>query len=38
MQVANWMCDVLDNIEDLTTIESVKGEVVKLCNTFPVYA
>jgi glycine hydroxymethyltransferase len=38
MQVANWMCDVLDNIEDLTTIERVKGEVVKLCNTFPVYA
>ncbi|MFT4993879.1 MAG: glycine hydroxymethyltransferase [Paraglaciecola sp.] len=37
-QVANWMCDVLDNIEDLATIERVKGEVVNLCNTFPVYA
>lgn len=37
-QVANWMCDVLDNIEDLATIERVKGEVVELCEQFPVYA
>lgn len=38
MQVANWMCDVLDNIEDAGTIERVKGEVVTLCEQFPVYA
>jgi glycine hydroxymethyltransferase len=37
-QVANWMCDVLDNIEDLATIERVKGEVLALCHSFPVYA
>lgn len=37
-QVASWMCDVLDNIEDLATIERVKGEVVTLCEQFPVYA
>ena len=37
-QVATWICDVLDNIEDLATIERVKGEVVSLCETFPVYA
>lgn len=37
-QVANWMCDVLDNIEDLATIERVKSEVVTLCEQFPVYA
>lgn len=36
-QVANWMCDVLDNIEDLATIEKVKGEVLALCGRFPVY-
>lgn len=37
-QVANWICDVLDNIEDMGTIERVKGEVLNLCKTFPVYA
>lgn len=37
-QVASWMCDVLDNIEDLATIERVKDEVVTLCEQFPVYA
>lgn len=37
-QVGNWICDVLDNIEDLATIERVKGEVIALCEKFPVYA
>ncbi|TRY29527.1 serine hydroxymethyltransferase [Aliiglaciecola sp. M165] len=37
-QVATWMCDVLDNIEDESTIERVKAEVVTLCEQFPVYA
>nr|WP_297349691.1 serine hydroxymethyltransferase [uncultured Glaciecola sp.] len=36
-QVATWMCDVLDNIEDQSVIERVKGEVVELCERFPVY-
>jgi len=36
-QVATWMCDVLDNINDQATIDRVKGEVVALCETFPVY-
>jgi glycine hydroxymethyltransferase len=36
-QVATWMCDVLDNIEDQSVIERVKGEVVALCERFPVY-
>lgn len=36
-QVATWICDVLDNIEDQATIERVKAEVVALCETFPVY-
>jgi len=36
-QVATWMCDVLDNIEDHSVIERVKGEVVELCERFPVY-
>lgn len=37
-QVATWMCDVLDNIEDESVIERVKSEVVALCEQFPVYA
>ena len=37
-QVASWMCDVLDNIEDTAVIERVKGEVIALCTRFPVYA
>lgn len=37
-QVASWICDVLDNIEDEATIERVKSEVVALCKDFPVYA
>lgn len=37
-QVANWICDVLDNINDASVIERVKGEVVTLCEQFPVYA
>jgi len=37
-QVASWICDVLDNIEDEATIQRVKTEVVALCKDFPVYA
>jgi glycine hydroxymethyltransferase len=37
-QVANWICDVLDNINDESVIQRVKGEVVALCEQFPVYA
>jgi glycine hydroxymethyltransferase len=37
-QVATWICDVLDNINDESTIVRVKQEVVALCEKFPVYA
>jgi glycine hydroxymethyltransferase len=37
-QVANWICDVLDNINDESVIKRVKDEVVTLCEQFPVYA
>jgi glycine hydroxymethyltransferase len=37
-QVANWICDVLDNINDESVIQRIKGEVVALCEQFPVYA
>ena len=35
--LANWMCDVMDNVEDTATIEKVKKQVLEVCNKFPVY-
>ena len=37
-QIADWICDVLDNIEDEQTITRVRNQVVALCQRFPVYA
>ncbi|SDB28315.1 glycine hydroxymethyltransferase [Pseudidiomarina indica] len=37
-QVANWICDVLDNIENETVIEQVREKVKALCKEFPVYS
>ncbi len=36
-ELAGWICDVLDNIEDQTVIERVKGQVLEICRRFPVY-
>lgn len=36
-QVANWMCDILDDVKNTATITKVKAEVLKLCQRFPVY-
>ena len=36
-QLTNWMADVLDDLENNSTIERVKTEVVELCARFPVY-
>lgn len=36
-QVATWICDILDNVHALKTIERVKKEVLDLCAKFPVY-
>ncbi len=36
-QLANWMADVLDNIQDAAVIERVKGQVLDICSRFPVY-
>lgn len=37
-QLANWIADVLDNINDPATIERVKAQVIEICKRFPVYA
>lgn len=36
-QVANWCCDIMDNVSDESVIERVKGEVLTLCNSRPLY-
>ncbi len=36
-QLANWMADVLDNVEDTATINRVKAQVLSICERFPVY-
>lgn len=36
-ELTGWMCDILDNIEDESTIDAVRGKVSELCARFPVY-
>jgi len=36
--IANWMCDVLDDLNNTQTIERVKKQVIELCHRFPVYS
>ncbi|SMB84935.1 glycine hydroxymethyltransferase [Pasteurella testudinis DSM 23072] len=37
-ELAGWMCDVLDNIEDEAVIEEIKQKALAICKKFPVYA
>ncbi len=37
-ELAGWMCDILDNLNDEATIESVKQKVLTICKKYPVYA
>ncbi len=37
-ELAGWMCDVMDNVEDESVIADVAGKVQALCARFPVYA
>jgi len=36
--VADWMCDILSDIDDNDTIQRVQGQVLELCRRFPVYS
>jgi glycine hydroxymethyltransferase len=36
-ELAGWMCDILDDIDNREVIESVRGKVQALCRQFPVY-
>ena len=37
-ELAGWMCDVLDSINDEAVIERIKGKVLNICARYPVYA
>ena len=37
-ELAGWMCDVMDDVENEETIASVRNKVLELCKRFPVYA
>ena len=36
-ELANWICDVLDNIDDEQAIQTVKQKVLAVCRRLPVY-
>jgi len=35
--VANWICDIIDNMGNETVVEDVKTKVLDLCQSYPVY-
>ncbi|EEW8732185.1 serine hydroxymethyltransferase [Escherichia coli] len=37
-ELAGWMCDVLDSINDEAVIERIKDKVLDICARYPVYA
>jgi len=36
--LAGWMCDVMDDVENQAAITAVRSKVLELCKRFPVYA
>jgi len=36
-ELTGWMCDILDDIENESSIEAVRNKVAELCARFPVY-
>ena len=36
-QIADWICDIMDNMGDDSVIERIKGEVLALCKSKPLY-
>jgi len=37
-QVADWICDVLDQMGDESVVDNVRAQVLELCSRYPVYA
>ena len=36
-ELSGWIADILDDIDNEETIERVRGQVLALCERFPVY-
>ena len=36
--LAGWMCEVMDDVDNQDTIVAVRGKVLELCQRFPVYS
>ncbi len=36
-ELAGWMCDIMDDVENRDTINRVRGKVLEICQRFPVY-
>jgi len=36
-ELAGWMCDIMDDVENQETIDRVRGRVLEICQRFPVY-
>ena len=36
-ELAGWICDILDDIDNVSMINQVKAQVLELCKRFPVY-
>ena len=36
-ELTNWMCDVIDNLDDESVISSVREKVLDICSRYPVY-
>jgi len=36
--VANWICDIIDNMGNESVVENIKKKVLDLCKAFPVYS
>ncbi len=37
IELTNWMCDILVDVNDQSVIDRVRGQVEELCGRFPVY-
>lgn len=37
IELTNWMCDILEDVNDQSVINDVRGKVAELCARFPVY-
>jgi glycine hydroxymethyltransferase len=36
-RVANMICDLIENMDDQTVMDDIRGQVAKLCSDFPMY-